>query len=73
MLASGKGHNQYSIRKKICEKLESWEILKPCEQRFLKSKTTKKETNDFKDVKDIPSTKCSKIKNQTTIKMRNNL
>ena len=73
MVASRNGYNQYSIRERYTKKLESWEILKQCEQRFLKSKTTKKEINGSKDIKDTPSRSYSKTKNQTTIMIRNNL
>ena len=73
MVASRNGYNQYSIRERYTKKLESWEILKQCEQRFLKSKTTKKEINDSKDLKNIPNTSYSKTKNQATTIIRNNL
>ena len=73
MVASRNGYNQYSIRERYTKKLESWEILKQCEQRFLKSKTTKKEINDSKDLKNIPNTSYSKTKNQATTMIRNNL
>ena len=62
MVASGNGNNQYSIRKRYKKNLESWEILKKCEQRFFKSKTTKNEINDSKDLKDIANTSYSKTK-----------
>ena len=48
MVASGNGKNQYSITKRYMKKLESREMLKQCEQCFLKSKTTKNEINDSK-------------------------
>ena len=73
MVASRNDYNQYSIRERYTKKLESWEILKQCEQRFLKSKTTKKEINDSKDLKNIPNTSYSKTKNQATTIIRNNL
>ena len=73
MVASRNGYNQYLIRERYTKKLESWEILKQCEQRFLKSKTTKKEINDSKDLKNIPNTSYSKTKNQATTMIRNNL
>ena len=73
MVASRNGYNQYSIRERYTKKLESWEILKQCEQRFLKSKTTKKEINDSKDLKNIPNTSYSKTKNQATTMIRDNL
>ena len=73
MVASRNGYNQYSIRERYTKKLESWEILKQCKQRFLKSKTTKKEINDSKDLKNIPNTSYSKTKNQATTIIRNNL
>ena len=62
MVASGNGNNQYSIRKRYTKNLESREILKQWEQRFFKSKTTKNEINDSKDLKDIPNTSYSKTK-----------
>ena len=73
MTASGNGNNQHSIRKRYTKKLESGEILKQCEQRFLESKTTKNEIKGSKDLKDIPNTSYSKTKNQTTTMIRNNL
>ena len=48
------------------ENLESREIWKQCEGRFLKSKTVKNEINDSKDIKDIPNTSYSKTKNPAT-------
>ena len=38
--------------------------------RFLKSKTTKNEIIDSKDLKDIPNTNYSKTKNQTATMIR---
>ena len=44
-----------------------------CEYCFLKTKTTKHEINNSKDLKDIPNTSFSKTKNQTAIMIRNSL
>ena len=60
MIASGNGNNQYSDRKKFAKSLQSWDIWKQCEGRFLKKKKpTKNETNDSKDLKDVPNTSNS--------------
>ena len=42
MVTSGNGNNEYSIRKRYPERLESWEILKQCELRFPKVKLQKR-------------------------------
>ena len=62
MVTSGNGNNHYSIRKIYIESLESCEIWKQYEGCFIKSKTTKNEINDSKDIKDIPNTSYSKTK-----------
>ena len=64
MVTSGNGNNEYSIRKRYPKRLESWEILKQCELRFPKCKTTKKSKN-------IPNTSYSKTKNRTNTMIRN--
>ena len=62
MVVTGNGNDQCSIRKRYTKNLESWEISKQCEQRFLKNKTTKNKINDYKDLKDIQNTSYSKTK-----------
>ena len=74
MVAYGKGNNQYSIRKKIYEKIRVIGNIKAMWIVFSQKQNYKKrEINDSKDIKDIPSTSYSKTKSQTTMMIRNNL